>query len=93
MSTFTLSENQVMLAESARKYVERGYGTAVRAASVAHAHGCSAQRWAEFAEMGWLALPLPEADDGLGGERGRSGEAENGQGEGGLLHGVSEVKR
>lgn len=67
MSTFTLSENQVMLAESARKYVERGYGTAVRAASVAHAHGCSAERWSEFAEMGWLALPLPEADGGLGG--------------------------
>ena len=67
MSAFMLNENQVMLAESARKYVERGYGSAVRAASLAHADGCSAQRWAEFAEMGWLALPLPEAEGGLGG--------------------------
>ena len=67
MSTFALNENQVMLAESARKYVERGYGSAVRAASLAHADGCSEERWAEFAEMGWLALPLPEVDGGLGG--------------------------
>ena len=67
MSTFALNENQVMLAESARKYVERGYGGAARAASLAHPHGCVPERWAEFAEMGWLALPLPEADGGLGG--------------------------
>ncbi len=67
MSNFTLNENQVMLADSARKYVERGYGSAVRSASLAHAHGCMPERWAEFAEMGWLALPLPEADGGLGG--------------------------
>ena len=67
MSTFALNENQVMLAESARKYVERGYGSAARAASLAHPHGCVSERWAEFAEMGWLALPLPEADGGLGG--------------------------
>ena len=67
MSTFTLSENQVMLAESARKYVERGYGTAVRAASLAHADGCAPERWDELAGMGWLGLPLPEAGGGLGG--------------------------
>ncbi len=67
MSQFTLNDNQKMLAESARKYLERGYGSAVRSASLAHVHGCVPGRWAEFAEMGWLALPLPEADGGLGG--------------------------
>ena len=67
MSAFTLDENQAMLAESARKYVERGYGDAVRNASVAHPHGCSPARWREFAEFGWLALPLPESHGGLGG--------------------------
>jgi len=67
MSTFALNENQVMLAESARKYVERGYDSTVRSASLDHTHGCMPERWAEFAEMGWLALPLPEADGGLGG--------------------------
>lgn len=58
---------QAMLAESARRYGERGYGPTQRAASEAHAHGCLPERWREFAEMGWLTLPLPERDDGLGG--------------------------
>ncbi len=67
MSAFTLDENQRMLAESARKYIERGYDKAVRAASLADPHACAPLRWNEFAEMGWLALPLPEALGGLGG--------------------------
>lgn len=67
MSDFTPDENQRMLAESARKYIERGYDKAVRAASLADPHGCAPLRWNEFAEMGWLALPLPEALGGLGG--------------------------
>ena len=67
MSAFTLDENQRMLAESARKYIERGYDKAVRAASLADPHGCAPLRWSEFAAMGWLALPLPEAEGGLGG--------------------------
>lgn len=58
---------QAMLMESARRYGERGYGQAQRAASQAHAHGCLPERWREFAEMGWLALALPERDAGLGG--------------------------
>lgn len=67
MSAFSLDDNQQMLGDSARKYIERGYGRAVRAASLADAHGCAPARWNEFAEMGWLALPLPEAVGGLGG--------------------------
>ena len=56
-----------MLADSARTYVARGYGEAMRAASMAHPQGCSPERWREFADMGWLALPLSEQDGGLGG--------------------------
>ena len=67
MSAFVLDENQAMLADSARKYAARGYGDAVRSASLAHAHGCDSDRWGEFAELGWLGLPLPEAHGGLGG--------------------------
>ena len=67
MNSFSLSENQAMLAESARKYVERGYDAKVRAASLAHPHALMPERWHEFAEMGWLALPLPEDAGGLGG--------------------------
>ena len=62
-----MDENQTMLADSARKYVERGYTPAARVASLASPHGCSAERWQEFAEMGWLMLPLPQDDGGLGG--------------------------
>lgn len=67
MNTNLTDDNQTMLADSARKYTERGYTEAARAASAASAHGCAPQRWREFANMGWLALPLPEADGGLGG--------------------------
>lgn len=67
MNDTLTDDNQAMLAESARKYVERGYTPAARAASHDSANGCSPERWNEFAEMGWLALPIPEADGGLGG--------------------------
>ncbi len=56
-----------MLADSARDYVQRGYGEAVRAESLADPHGCSARRWQECADMGWLGLPVAETDGGLGG--------------------------
>ncbi len=67
MNTIPNGDDQAMLAESARKYVERGYTAEARLASLASAHGCSAKRWQEFADMGWLALPLREEDGGLGG--------------------------
>ncbi|CAG4918932.1 acyl-CoA dehydrogenase family protein [Paraburkholderia gardini] len=65
MSEQNLNDDQDMLADSARKYIARGYGNAVREASFAHPHGCLPARWNEFAELGWLAMPVPEADDGL----------------------------
>ncbi len=62
-----LDDNQQMLADSAIRYLERGYGDAQRNASAAHVDGCDPARWAEFAEFGWLALSVPEEDGGLGG--------------------------
>ena len=62
-----LQDNSQMLADSARVYMERGYGEAVRNTSLAHPQGCVPQRWQEFAELGWLALPITERDGGLGG--------------------------
>ena len=67
MSDLILDDAQQMLADSVRKYVERGYGDAVRRASIDHPQGCSPERWEEFAGLGWLALPVPEEDGGLGG--------------------------
>lgn len=66
MSEHILNDDQDMLSDSARKYIARGYGTAVREASFAHPDGCLPERWNEFAELGWLAMPVPEADEGLG---------------------------
>ena len=60
-------DNSAMLADSARAYMERGYGDKVRDASLAHAHGCAPQRWQEFAGLGWLALPIADEHGGLGG--------------------------
>ncbi|NDG40862.1 MAG: acyl-CoA dehydrogenase [Betaproteobacteria bacterium] len=61
------NDDQQMLADSAQRYLERGYGSAARAAATADAHGCPPARWAEFAELGWLALPIPAEAAGAAG--------------------------
>ncbi|MBC7437055.1 MAG: acyl-CoA dehydrogenase family protein [Bdellovibrionales bacterium] len=66
-TTTGLNDDQQMLADSAIRYLERGYADAQRIASTAHIHGCDPARWAEFAELGWLALAIPEESGGLGG--------------------------
>lgn len=67
MNTAILEEEKQQLADSVRRYVERGYGDSMRSASERHPDGCDPQRWKEFADLGWLALPLSEGDGGLGG--------------------------
>ncbi len=67
MSDSMFNEEQQMLADSARRYVERGYGAAELQASIAHPAGCLPQKWKEFGELGWLGIALPEADGGFGG--------------------------
>lgn len=73
------NEDQRMLADSARRFVERA-AAPLRASANAPADAladaragagaepaAAAGHWQRFAELGWLALPLPEADEGLGG--------------------------
>lgn len=67
MSDSMFNEEQQMLADSARRYVERGYGAAELQASIAHPAGCLPEKWKEFGELGWLGIALPEADGGFGG--------------------------
>lgn len=62
-----LHEAREMLAQSARRFAQRGYGADVRAASLAHPDGCLPHVWAQLAEMGWLALAVPEDQGGFGG--------------------------
>ena len=55
------------LADSARRYVEQSYGYEARCAAIATGEAFSATRWAQMAELGWLALAVPERLGGLGG--------------------------
>ncbi len=67
MNDMHMDDTRQMLADSARTYVARAYDAGTRSASLDHPHACAPQRWQEFADMGWLALPFSEPDGGLGG--------------------------
>ena len=67
MTDLSLSQEQRMLADSVRRYVERGYDAQRREASLAHPQGCLPETWRDFGDFGWLGLPLSEADGGMGG--------------------------
>ncbi|HYE51004.1 MAG TPA: acyl-CoA dehydrogenase family protein [Azospirillaceae bacterium] len=64
---FTLSEDQVLLQDSVRRFVAERYGFDARRAIVAGPDGFSRAHWRTMAELGWLMLPFDEADGGLGG--------------------------
>jgi len=61
------SDEQQLLRESAQRFLRSEYSYSRRQKIAASADGCSREVWAQFAEMGWLALPLPQAAGGLGG--------------------------
>lgn len=63
---FRLTEEQQMLRESARRFLEKAGAESYRRSSAANG-GYDATRWKIFAEMGWLAASLPEDCGGLGG--------------------------
>lgn len=64
---FVYSEEQDMLAASARRYVRARCTLDARRATSALPEAFALAQWREFAEMGWLALPVAEALGGLGG--------------------------
>jgi butyryl-CoA dehydrogenase len=59
-------DERAMLREAAARYVERDYPFEARRAALAAPDGFSRERWRAFADMGWLALGLPEDCGGLG---------------------------
>jgi alkylation response protein AidB-like acyl-CoA dehydrogenase len=61
------SEEQLLLRDSAERFLRQEYDFARRQSIAASPAGWSAAIWAQFAELGLLALPLPEAYGGLGG--------------------------
>ena len=62
---FNLSDEQQMLRDAASRFVREQYGFDARRRWAASA-GWSSERWAQYADMGWLALGIPEAFGGLG---------------------------
>ena len=64
---FSLSDEQKLLKESAERFIERDYSFQARQKLAAGELGFGRENWATFAELGWLAVALPETDGGLGG--------------------------
>ena len=64
---FERSDIQRMLLESAERYLGEHGGLEQWRSRRALPGGLDRARWAQFAELGWLALPLPESAGGLGG--------------------------
>jgi len=63
----TPSDEQRLLRESADRFVNETYTADHRRRVAGDPLGFSAEIWKQFAELGWLALPIAEAHGGLGG--------------------------
>jgi alkylation response protein AidB-like acyl-CoA dehydrogenase len=62
---FNLTEEQRMLRDSARRFVREHYSVEQRRALSKTESGFSSQNWHSIADLGWLALALPEDVGGL----------------------------
>jgi alkylation response protein AidB-like acyl-CoA dehydrogenase len=63
----TFSDEQRLLRESADRFVGETYTADHRRKTAAEPNGFSPAIWKQFAELGWLALPIAEEHGGLGG--------------------------
>ncbi len=64
---FSLTDEQSALKETLIKFIDRDYGFEQRWAVLRTDEGWSRTRWNQLAEIGVMALPVAEADGGLGG--------------------------
>src|SRR5436853_2639679 len=64
---FDYNEEQQLLADSVRRFLQKDYDFEARRKIVASPEGCSAKAWSQFAEMGLLGLPLSTDYGGFGG--------------------------
>jgi alkylation response protein AidB-like acyl-CoA dehydrogenase len=63
----SFSEDQILLQDSAKRFLAGEYDYAKRQKILSTEFGHSPEIWRQFAELGWLALPFTEEDGGLGG--------------------------
>lgn len=83
---FTFTEEQQMLLDTTRRFVAKDYGfEARRKIKESAPEGFSRDAWQSLADLGLLALNVPEADGGLGGSPVDTMLAMNAIGEGLLL--------
>ena len=64
---FSLTEEQTALKDSLGKFLERDYTFDDRWKVIRSPEGWSRAHWNQLAEIGLMALPVAEADGGLGG--------------------------
>lgn len=62
---FNLSEEQLMLRDGVERYIREDYAFEERRQQVGSGEGFSRAHWQQFADLGWLALTLPEDVGGL----------------------------
>jgi len=64
---FALSEEQIMLRDGAARYLRSTIRSTNAADCFEREAGFSESQWRQFADMGWLALPVPRiaADSGV----------------------------
>ena len=65
---FNLSDEQNALKDSLAKFIDRDYTFDHRWKIIKSAEGWSRSHWNQLAEIGLMALPVAEADGGLGGQ-------------------------
>jgi alkylation response protein AidB-like acyl-CoA dehydrogenase len=63
---FTLTDEQQMLREGAERYLLESYTFEDRKRTLDADTRCREEAWQAFAELGWLALAVPESAGGLG---------------------------
>ncbi len=64
---FSYSSEQSMLRDSAASFAKKGYGFEAHLDRLGTDHHFDESTWMQFADLGWLALPLPEEAGGLNG--------------------------
>ena len=64
---FRYTEEQLAMRDTVQRFVARSYDFERRRALARSELGYSAEAWAQYAELGLLGLPFPEAHGGLGG--------------------------
>jgi alkylation response protein AidB-like acyl-CoA dehydrogenase len=69
MLSFDLTDEQQLLKDSVERFIERSYPFDKRRKNSKTDEGFSRENWKQFAELGWLAVGLPEDQGGFGGAR------------------------